>query len=246
MEQRILGDKKRVRYDEGLVDIVNKKYSKEPITSNPNACDQCGCTPCETNYLCQCRRYYESNPGIKNESQYGDERIFHTGDPRLNGKAGFDNKEDNEEEIQKKIHETLARIIDDYHIYCTVKDNYKFNPDGGCSGPIKFAEGRSPDRYFSGYSHLEIDPEEGPKEGYFIVIRELDFMADHGDETHDSKYKLYARAGKVFFKNERGNELDAAKTVRHLEVSSCNVDLSKAQTAESITKSLNDALAKIK
>ncbi len=39
MNQQILGDKKRVRYDEGLVDVVNKKYEKEIVKPEEEVID---------------------------------------------------------------------------------------------------------------------------------------------------------------------------------------------------------------
>jgi hypothetical protein len=137
-----------------------------------------------------------------------------------------------EAQEQRAIQKTLFDIVRDIDLWDAV---IKYGQ------PIKFAEGYGSSPSFHGYSHLEIDP----KIGFSIVIRELNYMADHMNETHDSKYQLYITGNAVFFRGEYNKEINAAEAVRHRGVSGCNVDYSRAQTAKGITDSLEKAVAKI-
>jgi len=134
-----------------------------------------------------------------------------------------------DQKCETEIHKVLSEMVGDTKLRAAVKEY---------GHPLAFADGHNPVYAFQGYHHLEIDPEIGP----VIVIEELDFMADKGNETHGSRYPLYIRDKKVFFKGEDNKEIDAAKAVRHEGVFGCNVDYSKAQTARGILKSLEKAV----
>ncbi len=140
-----------------------------------------------------------------------------------------DLKESSPVKKQKAIHQVLTQILGDTKLHNAVRVY---------GSPITFAKGYNPTYGFQGYHHLEIDPEGGLS----IVITELDYMADKGSETHNSKYPLYVKKDKVFFRGEDNKEIDAAKAVRHQGVSGCNIDYSKAQNAEGILKSLEEAI----
>jgi len=142
---------------------------------------------------------------------------------------GKSNPEKLEMDEQRRIHKTLRGIVADEELREAVK---KYGH------PISFASGRGSDGSFNGYSHLELNPESG----LMIVMTELDFMADHFSENHDSEYPLYIKGNKVYFDGE-DKKMDAAKAVRHA-YGGCNVDYSRAQTAEGISNSLEAELAK--
>ncbi|MFH1174358.1 MAG: hypothetical protein V1725_04445 [archaeon] len=137
-------------------------------------------------------------------------------------------KDETEEKVQKAIHATLVELLRDTELLDAIREY---------GHPIQFAEGGSG----CGYSHLEINP----KRGLLIVIRDLDYMADSSSENHLDTYAPYIRDGRVFFKEEKGREVDAAKAVRHRGVSCINVDYSKVQTADSIKATLEKAIEKI-
>ena len=141
------------------------------------------------------------------------------------------NPETLERAQRKEIHKTLATLLGDKELLAAVNSYGQ---------GIDFASGRNPNPSFNGYSHLEIVPEKSLQ----IVITEVNNGADSFSENHDSRYPLYVKKGRVYFTDEHGKEHDAAATVRHQEVFGCNVDYSLAQTAETITTSLGEELAK--
>jgi hypothetical protein len=142
------------------------------------------------------------------------------------------NPEKLERNEQRKIHKTLSEIIRDRELHEAVK-KYGYS--------ISFANGKAADIAYRGYSHLEIDP----KGGLIIVLTELDNMADHGWETHDSRYVLYLKRNRAYFKqSENSKEIDAAKAMRYEELIACNIDYSLSQTSKSILESLEKALEK--
>lgn len=139
----------------------------------------------------------------------------------------------------RRMNGLLVRIFNDSELHAAIR---------AYGEKIPFAHYRTDDSCYTGFFNLELDPEKR----MILVRRELQYMADHNDETELKNYDLFQTDGRLFyvqrkFEGEVGkqrgyNEAVLASNDMTGHEFSTNFNRKKAPTPNRILKSLTNAV----
>jgi len=135
----------------------------------------------------------------------------------------------------QRINDFLVRIFEDSDLHATVR---------AYGQRIPFAHYKTDNPCYSGFHHLALDPDKR----MVLVRQELQYMADHPDETESKAYALFQSDGGIFyiqskFKGLGGaaqwwNEAVLASNDMRGHEFNANFDERKALSSNQVRKSL--------
>lgn len=138
-----------------------------------------------------------------------------------------------------EVNKVLVQIFNDSDLHSTVRLY-------GRAIPFAFAQNKT-DHCYTGFDHLSLDPTKR----MILVRKELQFMADHADETDLKFYQLFQTKDGIYYvqekftvgpENRAYNEgVLAANDIRQYEFGS-NKDSARKLTGKQILKSLERVL----